>query len=99
LYYDFGYENETQNLSFLSFREFVETIRVMQGDLVDFRIFAHWFARHRQASSLRDAHQLFEEFNGVLTGSPVAAPYLAREDYLSLGVRRSIFTGDDRPHV
>ena len=60
LYYASGYENEAQNLSFLSFREFVETIRVPPGSVVDFRIFARWFARHRQASGLRDAHQLFE---------------------------------------
>ena len=99
LYYASGYENEAQNLSFLSFREFVETIHVPPGSVVDFRIFARWFARHRQASGLRDAHQLFEEFNGVLTGSPVTTPYLSRADYLALGVRRSIFTGDERPLV
>jgi len=99
LYYASGYENEAQNLSFLSFREFVETIRVPPGSVVDFRIFARWFARHRQASNLRDAHQIFEEFNGVLTGSPVATPYLSCADYLALGVRRSIFTGDQRPKV
>jgi hypothetical protein len=99
LYYTSGYENEGQNLSFLSFQEFVETIRVPPGKVVDFRIFAHWFARHRQASGLRDAHQVFEEFNGVLTGSPVTTPYLSRADYLALGVRRSIFTGDERLRV
>jgi hypothetical protein len=99
LYYASGYENEAQNLSFLSFQEFVETIRVPPGSLVNFRIFARWFARHRQASGLHDAHQLFEEFNGVLTGSPVTTSYLSREDYLALGVRRSIFTGDQRPRV
>jgi len=99
LYYASGYENEAQNLSFLSFQEFVETIRVPPGSVVDFRTFAHWFARHRQASGLRDAHQLFEEFNGVITGSPVTAPFLSREDYISLGVRRSIFTGEERPRV
>ena len=99
LYYASGYENEAQNLSFLSFREFVETIRVPPGSAVNFRIFARWFARYRQASGLRDAHQLFEEFNGVLTGSPVTTPYLSRADYLALGVRRSIFTGDERPVV
>ncbi len=99
LYYASGYENEAQNLSFLSFREFVETIRVPPGSMVDFRIFTRWFARHRQASGLRDAHQIFEEFNGVLTGSPVTTPYLSRADYLALGLRRSIFTGDQRPLV
>jgi hypothetical protein len=99
LYYASGYENEGQNLSFLSFQEFVETIRVPPGRVVDFRIFARWFSRHRQASGLRDAHQVFEEFNGVLTGSPVTTAYLSRADYLDLGVRRSIFTGDERLRV
>jgi hypothetical protein len=96
LYYASGYENDAQNLSFLSFQEFVETIRVPPGNILDFRTFARWFARHRQASRLSDAHQIFEEFNGVLTGSPIDSPYLSREDYLALGVRRSIFTGDQR---
>lgn len=96
LYYASGYENGAQNLNFLSFLEFVETIRVPPGNTVNFRIFSRWFARHRQSSGLHDAHQLFEEFNGVLTGLPVTAPYLSREDYLALGVRRSIFTGDER---
>jgi hypothetical protein len=99
MYYASGYENEAQNLSFLSFQEFMETIRVLPRRVVNFRVFAQWFARHRQASGLRDAHQLFEEFNGVLTGSPVTTPYLSRADYLALGVRRSIFTGDERPRV
>ena len=99
LYYASGYENEGQNLSFLSFQEFIETIRVPMGKVVDFRIFARWFSRHRQASGLRDAHQLFEEFNGVITGSPVTTAYLSYADYMALGVRRSIFTGDERPRV
>ncbi len=99
LYYASGYENEAQNLSFLSFQEFVETIRVPPGSVVDFRIFARWFARHRQASGFLDAHQLFEEFNGVITGSAITSPFMSREDYIGLGVRRSIFTGDERPRV
>ncbi|MDM7997954.1 MAG: DUF1186 domain-containing protein [Acidobacteriota bacterium] len=99
LYYASGYENEEQNLSFLSFQEFVETIRVPPGTVVDFRIFSRWFARHRQASGLRDAHQIFEEFNGVITGSPVTSPYLSRTDYIALGVRRSIFNGEERSRV
>jgi hypothetical protein len=99
IYYASGYENDAQNLSFLSFQEFVETIRVPSGNVVDFGTFARWFARHRQASRLSDAHQIFEEFNGVLTGSPVTTSCLSREDYLALGIRRSIFTGDQRPLV
>lgn len=99
LYYGSGYENDGQNVSFLSFQEFVETIRVPQGNVLDFRTFSNWVARHRQGLRLPDAHQIYEEFNGVLTGSPVTSPYLAREDYLALGVRRSIFTGEQRKPV
>ena len=92
LYYASGYENEAQNVSFLSFREFVETIHVPPGSVVDFRIFARWFARHRQASGLPDAHQLFEEFNGVLTGSPVTTPYLSRARSIALPAECAVKT-------
>ncbi len=45
------------------------------------------------------AHALYEEFQGVLTGLAVERPWLSREEYLALGVRRSIFLEEDRAWV
>ncbi|MEI7900093.1 MAG: hypothetical protein WCK89_07560, partial [bacterium] len=99
LYYAHHYENPDQEVSFLSFLEYVQSIALPSGKPLTFSEFAAWFARHRAASPVKDAHPVFEEFNGVLTGSAVTRPYLTLEDYLSLGVRRSIFTGEERPAI
>ena len=99
LYYSFGYENERQNLDFLSLREYVETLRVPPGRPITFRAFADWFARHAHSSGLKDAHMVFEEFNGVLTGMTVDKACLALDEYMALGVRQSIFSRDQRERV
>ena len=99
LYYSFNYENEAQNVEFLSYKEYLETLRVPAGKPMTFREFARWFARHSQSSRIRDAHKVFEEFNGVLTGNDIHRSHLSREDYLALGVRRSIFGAEERDAV
>lgn len=99
LYYAHNYENDQQNLDFLSFREFLESYRVPENRSMTFRAFAGWYGRHRHSYPVKDAHMLYEEFNGVLTGSAIDRPFLASEDYLALGVRQSIFTADLRPLV
>ena len=99
LYYSFNYDNDRQSLSFLSFQEYLETIRVPAGKPMTFPDFEKWFDRFGRSPRLRDAHKLFEEFNGVLTGSSVDRPFLSREEYVGLGIRRSIFTPDERPLV
>ena len=99
LYYSFGYENERQNVDFLSLREYVETLQVPPGRPITFRAFAEWFARRAYGSGLKDAHMLFEEFNGVLTGMTVDKAYLTRDEYLALGIRQSIFPQDQRDRV
>ncbi len=99
LYYGLEYENDDQDVSFLSFAEYLASLRVPQGREMGFRDFAQWFARHRAASRLTDPHALFEEFQGVLTGPATDRPYLSREEYLGLGIRQSIFAEDERPHV
>ncbi len=99
LYYGLEYENDDQDVSFLSFAEYLASLRVAQGREMGFRDFAQWFARHRAASRLTDPHALFEEFQGVLTGPATDRPYLSREEYLGLGIRQSIFAEDERPHV
>ena len=99
LYYSFGYENERQNVDFLSLREYVETLRVPPGHPITFRAFADWFACHAHGSGLKDAHMVFEEFNGVLTGMTVDKAFLSLDEYLNLGVRQSIFSRDQRERV
>jgi hypothetical protein len=99
LYYGLEYENDDQDVSFLSFAEYLASLRVPQGREMGWRDFAQWFARHRAASRLKDPHALFEEFQGVLTGLATDRLYLSREEYLSLGIRQSIFAADERPHV
>ena len=99
LYYAFNYDNPRQETSFLSFREFLETLHVPEGKPMTYREFERWIARYRVSSHLRDTHKLYEEFNGVLTGSQIDSPILPRCDYIGLGVRRSIFLPEERPAV
>lgn len=99
LYYSFNYRNEDQEIDFLSFKEYVETLHIPAGRELTFRNFDAWFTRHRNTVKIRDAYKLFEEFKGVLTGMRVDKPYLSREDYLALGVRQSVFLADERDQV
>jgi hypothetical protein len=99
LYYAHYYENKAQEVSFLSFAEFVHSIGVPGGKPLGFPEFAAWFSRYRAQAPVKDAHPVYEEFNGVLTGSAVTAPYLSQEEYLALGVRRSIFPAAERPAI
>ena len=92
LYGAHGYENDRQEVEFLSYREFLETIKVPIGTEVRFADFEPWFHRHRAA--LRgdvqgvEAFALFEEFRGVLGARPDAPHSL--DDYQALGVRQSL---------
>ncbi len=99
LYYAANYGNEDQSIDFLSFQEYLESIHVPPGRELTFREFAGWFGRRRTASGLNDAHQLFEELKGVITGPTGDSPYLSRETYLGLGVKQSIFSRDERERV
>jgi ankyrin repeat protein len=99
LYYSNEYENDRQNIDFLSFKELLETIRVPEGGEINYREFESWFERYKHHAPIKNAHQLYEEFNGVLTGYPIDRAYLDRQEYLGLGVRRSIFLNSDREAV
>lgn len=98
LYYAHGYEAEHQNVDFLAFRELLESIRVPAGRELDYRDFRSWLQRQPRVRP-QLSHPLYEEFQGVLTGLAVDSPWLAREAYLALGVRRSIFLGEERSWV
>lgn len=98
-YYSYNFENENQEVDFLSYREFIETIRIPEGRETDFRTFWRWFWGFRQSTGLKDAHKVFEEFRGVITGMDITKEYLKADDYQSLGVKQSIFLSSERPVV
>lgn len=94
LYYANGFEHAGQEAVFLSYREFVESIRVPVGREATWRDFSGWFSRMRQAFKDIDGHQAFEEIRGVIAAG--AGGILSREDYRVLGVRQSIFAQESR---
>lgn len=99
LYYAHHYENPDQELSFLAFRDYLESIAVPRGREITPRAFAVWAGRQRLPKELKDAHQLFEEFQGAITGTAEAAAWLDREAYRGLGVRQSIYPPELRDAV
>jgi Ankyrin repeats (many copies)/AAA domain len=96
LYSSFEYENEKQEVEFLSFFEYMCTIDVPKGKEVDFRAFDNWIGRYKQSHKIKDSYKIFEEFKGVLTGSVVDKPYLSLADYTNLGVKQSVFSESER---
>lgn len=100
LYGAYGYENPSQDVEFMSFREFVDTIAVPDGAEVDFARFRSWFDRRRSglgsALGQADAHAVFEEFRGVLGAAATGA--LSFPEYQALGVRQSLYP-DGKPRA
>ncbi len=99
LYYANGYANEEQEIEFLSFREYLESIHVPPGREMTPWVFAGWAARQRLPKELKDSHRLFEEVQGAITGTAEDRPHLDRETYLALGVRQSIYPTELRGAV
>ena len=97
LYYAHGFEHENQEAEFLSYREFLESVRVPEGREITGRDFVGWMTRQRQAFPGIDAFQAWEEIRGVLTAP--ASGVLERAAYRSLGVRESIFSEGERDRV
>ena len=97
VYYSSGYHNDKQNLSFLSYQEFLESFTIPEGREVTFKDFERWFLSQKVKGV--KAHELFEEFKGVLTGVEINKPFLSRAEYLSLGVKQSIFLEEQRELV
>ena len=94
LYGAHGYRRDDQECTFLSYREFLESIQVPDGREAGWRDFAAWFARLRQQFRGIDAHQAFEEIRGVIAAA--AHGVLTRAQYLDLGQRQSIFAQGER---
>jgi len=97
LYTAHGYENPAQQVQFLSYGEFLETLRVPSGREVQYAAFRDWFSRHRQYYRFTDAHPCFEEFRGVISSQPEGV--MTREAYLALGPRQSIFEPAQREAI
>ena len=94
IYYSNGFEHHGQEAHFLSYREFVESIRVPAGREATWRVFLTWFFRIQNSFKGIDAHQAFEEIRGVITAGE--GGFLSREEYRHLGVRQSIFPEQQR---
>ncbi len=99
MYYAHGYENENSEVDFLSFHQYLESWQIPEGKEINFRAFEQWFKRHAQYAKLNEPHRVYEEFKGVLTGSPLHTAFLSKEEYLSLGIKQSIFPADKREAV
>src|SRR6266498_1142253 len=99
MYYANGYENEDSEVDFLSFQHYLESWQIREGKEINFRTFEQWFNRHAQHVKLNEPYRVYEEFKGVLTGSPLHTAFLSKEEYLSLGIKQSIFPADKRGQV
>ena len=96
LYFSSGYENEHQEAEFLSLNDYLASWEKPVGTEINFRSFAPWFAKHSQSLRINEPYRVFEEFKGVITGSPTHTAYLSEKEYLELGVKQSIFSLEDR---
>lgn len=96
LYYANGYDNENQEAEFLSLNDYLSGWEKPQGREIHFRAFETWFTRHVQSLKINEPYRVYEEFKGVITGSPVHAAWLSEAEYLSLGVKQSIFSLQER---
>ncbi len=96
LYYAQHYENDGQEIDFLSYHELLETIQVPPGAKINFQRFARWLHTVNPRGAIQDANKLYEEFQGVLTGNRLDAAYLSKDHYLNLGVKQSIYRQEER---
>jgi hypothetical protein len=99
MYYTFGYDNEHQDAEFLSLNDYLALWQKPEGREVTFPLFERWFARHAQAVKIYEPYRVFEEFKGVISGSPVHTAWLSREEYMALGVKQSIFPMQERERL
>jgi len=99
LYYSNHYSNEAQEIDFLSYREFLETIRVPHGKEINFQIFSNWLREVNKTRDFQDANKLYEEFKGVISGNTLDKAYLTKNDYINLGIKQSIYGIDEREKV
>jgi hypothetical protein len=99
LYSSFNFQNNSQEVDFFSYHEYLNSFQVVQGKELIFKTFDFWANKFRQQTKINDSFKLFEEFKGVITGVSTEKAYLTRQEYLDLGIKQSIFTIDDRSKV
>jgi len=98
-YFGNGFDNKSQEIEFLSFKELIESIEIPKTREITFREFDNWFNRYKQTVSVKDSYKIYEEFKGVITGGIIDKEYLSQEDYLSLGIKQSIFDSSTRTEI
>ncbi|MCK5137361.1 MAG: UvrD-helicase domain-containing protein [Bacteroidales bacterium] len=79
--------------------EKLKTLRIIKGRELDFQAFEQWLHPRSHSFGIKDTHQLFEEFRGVLTGKDITKECLSLEEYQGLGVKQSIFLSGERKKV
>ncbi|MDR3267197.1 MAG: PhoH family protein [Tannerella sp.] len=99
IYYAFGYDNEYQETDFLSLKDYLALWQKPEGKEVEFKHFERWFNRYTQAVKINEPYRVFEEFKGVITGSPVHAAWLSQQEYMDLGVKQSIFSQQEKERL
>jgi len=99
LYHANGYENGEQEVDFLSFKEYIESIKIPRGGEIQFKQFDAWFTKYMYSSKIKEPYRIYEEIKGVLTVSVTDKPYITRSQYLNLGVKQSIFSKAQRETV
>lgn len=99
MYYALSYENEEQEVEFLSLADYLASWEKPTGTEIHFRPFAQWFSRHAHELKMNEPYRVFEEFKGVITGSPVDSAWLSQEEYLGLGVKQSVFPISEREKI
>lgn len=99
LYYSNHYTNEAQEIDFLSYSEFLETLRMPEGHEINFPVFSKWLSSLNNVRDYQDANKLYEEFKGVLTGNQIEKPCLSRSEYIGLGVKQSIYSVAEREKI
>ncbi|NDP21573.1 MAG: AAA family ATPase [Paludibacter sp.] len=98
-YYSNGYENEKQDVEFMSLHQYLSSWEKPNGTEVSFPQFEGWFNRYIQTVKINEPYRVFEEFKGVITGSPIHTDYLSENEYIDLGVKQSIFSVDERKRL
>ena len=99
MYYSNGFYSERQDVEFMSLHQYLSSWEKPHGKEVTFRQFEAWFTRYIQTVKINEPYRVFEEFKGVITGSPVHSSYLSKKEYIELGIKQSIFSTVERQRL
>jgi superfamily I DNA/RNA helicase len=99
IYYSMGYDNEHQETDFLSLKDYLSLWRKPEGKEIEFKHFEQWYNRYAQSVKINEPYRVFEEFKGVITGSPVHTAWLSQQEYMELGVKQSVFSQQEKERL